>query len=212
MRYHQRWEGSPVHEWGKYPLVFLCISLLLAGVYAGFPIGLTIFSSCHMFPQVLKDSSTDVSPSLAPVLGDTALQALPAQDPLTDPWDWPYVHCILTPCAQKPQPRGSSQSSHGLKVNHVSHVGVYLTVSANLHPSDGPTTLHGVTDAEPKVPLGGARGVHASACCGSAASFSPGPAPSLFLSSRPENWLRGQTWARDLDLFTGVAAFGLSVV
>ena len=49
-------------------------------------------------------------------------------------------------------------------------------------------------------------------CCGAAASFPQGPALSLFLGSRSENWLGGRTWTRDLDLFTGVAALGLSVI
>ena len=70
----------------------------------------------------------------------------------------------------------------------------------------------GFTISVPEVPLGGARVVPMSVCCGAAASFSQGPSPSLFLSCRPENWLRGPTWVRDLDLFTGVAAFGLSVI
>ena len=94
MRYHQRWEGSPVHEWGKYPLVFLCISLLLTGVHAGFPFSLTIFSLHHMFPQVLKESSTDVSLSPGPGFGGyciPGLQALAAQDRLMNPGDWPCV-------------------------------------------------------------------------------------------------------------------------
>lgn len=85
-------------------------------------------------------------------------------------------------------------------------------MSGNLHSSGGPTCLCGFTISVPEVPLGGARVVPTSVCCGAAASFSQGPSPSLFLSCRPENWLRGPTWARDLDLFTGVAAFGLSVI
>ena len=87
-----------------------------------------------------------------------------------------------------------------------------MTLSGNLHPSDGPTALHAVTNAESEVLLGGAGVIHMSVCCGAAVSFSWGPAPSLFLSSRPENWLRGRTWARDLDLFTGVVALGLCVI
>ena len=51
------------------PSLFLCISLLLTGVHAGFPFSLTIFSSHHMFPQVLKESLTDVSLSAGPGSG-----------------------------------------------------------------------------------------------------------------------------------------------
>ena len=85
-------------------------------------------------------------------------------------------------------------------------------MSGNLHSSGGPTCLCGFTISVPEVPLGGARVVPMSVCCGAALSFSQGPSPSLFLSCRPENWVRGPTWARDHDLFTGAAAFGLSVI
>ena len=60
-------------------------------------------------------------------------------------------------------------------------------VSGNLHPSGGPTSLCGFTISEPEVPLGGDGVIPVSVCCGMAASFSRGPAPFLFLSSRPEN-------------------------
>lgn len=110
------------------PLLFLCISLLINGVHTGFSFGLTIFPSYHMFPQILKDSSTDVSLSPAPGCGGYCIPGPPAQDQLTNPRDWPCVPCPLIPCAQKPQPRGSSRRGRRVRVNNVSHVGVTLTV------------------------------------------------------------------------------------
>ena len=65
-------------------------------------------------------------------------------------------------------------------------------MSGNLLSSGGPTSLCGFTISVPEVPLGGAGVVPMSVCCGAAVSFSQGPSPSLFLSCRPENWLRGQ--------------------
>ena len=102
------------------PSLFLCISLLLTGVYAEFLFGLTIFHSHHMFSQV------SLSPALA--LGDTAFQALPAQDRLIIPRDWPCVPCPLTPSARKAQPRGSCRSDCRVRVNQVCHIDVKLTL------------------------------------------------------------------------------------
>ena len=109
------------------PPLFLCVSLLIDGVHTGFPFGLTIFSSHHMFPQVLKDSSTDVSLSPAPGCGGYCIPGPPAQDQLTNPQDWAHVPCPLTPCAQKPQPRGSSRSGCRVRITWVSHISVKLT-------------------------------------------------------------------------------------
>ena len=69
------------------PPLFLCVSLLLTEVHARHLFGLTVFPLYHIFPQVLKDSSTDVSLSPALVLGYTAFWALPAQDRLMIPQD-----------------------------------------------------------------------------------------------------------------------------
>ena len=76
------------------PSLFLRISLLLTGVHAGFLFSLTIFSLHHTVPQVLKESSTDVSLSPGPGFGGyciPGLQALAAQDRLMNPGDWPCV-------------------------------------------------------------------------------------------------------------------------
>ena len=70
------------------PSLFLRISLLLIVVHAGFPFSLTIFSLHHtvpqiLIPQILKESSTDVSLSPGPGFGGyciPGLQALAAQD------------------------------------------------------------------------------------------------------------------------------------
>lgn len=46
--------------------IFSVFLFYYAGVHTGFPFGLTVFPSHHMFPQVLKDPLTDVSLSPAP--------------------------------------------------------------------------------------------------------------------------------------------------
>ena len=137
LRHHQRWEHSPVHEWGEYPPLFLCVFLLLTGVHAGFPFSLTIFSS-H---QVPKDSSTDISLGLAPGSGGSCNPSSPSSrqtDKSSGLTPCPLPYEAL--CSEIPA-RGSSQSSHRVKVNQVSHVSVKLTFSGNLKPSDGPTAL-----------------------------------------------------------------------
>ena len=53
-----------------------------------------IFSLHHTVPQVLKESSTDVSLSPGPGFGGyciPGLQVLAAQDRLMNPGDWPCV-------------------------------------------------------------------------------------------------------------------------
>lgn len=91
-------------------------------------------------------------------------------------------------CPEAPSP-GACPESRRVRVNNVSHVGVTLTVclvtSTPLvvpshyvgSPSQSPWSLWEGTGV---IPILFAEGV---------ASFSWGPAPFLFLSSRPENWL-----------------------
>lgn len=149
------------------PPLFLCVSLLITGVHAGFLFGLTIFPSHNMCPQVLKDSLTDVSLSPALGSGGYCIPGSPSSRQTDESSGLAQCPLPLDPLCPETPTQGVFpkwlQSQNYLGISHQCQVD---PGSSNFHPSGGPTSLRGVTNAEPKVLVRGAGVVPVSVCCG----------------------------------------------
>ena len=156
------------------PPLFLCVSLLITGVHAGFLFGLTIFPSHNMCPQVLKDSSTDVSLSPALGSGGYCIPGSPSSRQTDESSGLALCPLPLDPLCPETPAQGFFpkwlQSQNYLGISHRCQVD---PGSGNFHPSGGPTSLSGFTIAEPEAPLGGTGIVPVSVCCGPSHSTCP---------------------------------------
>ena len=155
-----------------YPLLFFCVFLLLTGIYTGFPFGLTIFHSYHMFAEV----------SLSPARGSGGycIPGSPSSRQTDESSGLALCSLPLDPLCPETPAQGVVlkwlQSQNYLGLSHQCQVDPGY---GNFHPSGGPTSLHGVTDAEPKVLLRGAEFVPGSVCCGPSPGAHPIPVPQF---------------------------------
>ena len=161
---------------GRVSPLFFCVFLSYSQVHAGFLFGLTIFPSHNMCPQVLKDSLTDVSLSTALGSGGYCIPGSSSSRQTDESSGLALCSLPLDPlCPETPAQEVVLkwlQSQNYLGLSHQCQVD---PGSGNFHPSGGPTSLHGVTDAEPKVLLRGAEFVPVSVCCGPSPEAHPIP-------------------------------------